>query len=45
MTKPPVLMPILSNKSLDVKNDDVINGNNISTYDQAIGSNVELPAR
>ena len=38
-TKPPILIPILSNKNPHVINDDVINGNGISTYDQAYGSN------
>ena len=38
-TKPPVLIPILSNKNLNDKNDDIINGNEISTHDQAHGSN------
>ena len=42
MTKPPVIIPILSNKNLNVINGDVINGNEISTYDQAYGSNGEL---
>ena len=41
-TKPLVLIPILSNKNLNVKNDDLINGNDISTYNQANGSNGEL---
>ena len=39
MAKPLVLIPILSNKNLNIKNDDVINGNDISTYNQAHGSN------
>ena len=33
-TKPPVLIPILSNKKLNVKNNDVVYGNEIGTYDQ-----------
>ena len=42
MTKPPVLIPILSNKNLNVKNDAVISADEISTYDQAHGSNGKL---
>ena len=38
-TKPPGLIPILSNKNLNVKIDDIIHGNEISTYYQAHGSN------
>ena len=34
-TKPPELIPIFSNKNLNVKIDEVIDGNDISTYDQA----------
>ena len=41
MNKPPVLIPILSNKNLNVINGDVINGNDISTYDQVYSSNGE----
>ena len=41
-TKPQVLIPILSNKNLNVKNDDIINGNYISTYDQVHSGNGEL---
>ena len=42
-TKPPVIIPILSNKNLNVKNGDVVDGNEISTYDQSYDSNGELP--
>ena len=42
MTKPPVLIPILSNENLNVKNSYVINGNDIITYDQEYDSNGEL---
>ena len=42
MTKHPVVIPILSNKNHNIKIDDVINGNDIITYDQAHGSNGEL---
>ena len=38
-TKPPVLIPILSNKNLNIKLDDAIHGNDISTYDQSHGGN------
>ena len=38
-TKPSVLMPILSNKKSECKNGDAINGNEISTYDQAYDIN------
>ena len=41
-TKLPVPTPLLSNKNLNVNIDDVINGNDISTYDQAHGGNQEL---
>ena len=41
-TKPPVLIPISSNKNRNVKIDDVIHGNDISTYGQAYGGNGEL---
>ena len=40
--KPPVLIPILSNKNRNVKIDDFIHGNDISMYDQAHGVNGEL---
>ena len=36
-TKPPVLIPISSNKNINVKIDDAVHGNDISTYDQAHG--------
>ena len=42
MTKPPVLIPILSNKNLNVINEDFINGYDISTYNQAYISNGQL---
>ena len=38
-TKPPVIIPILSNKNLNVKIDDVIHGNDTSTHKQAHGGN------
>ena len=41
-TKPPVLIPILSNKTLHIKNDYVINDNKTSKYDQAYDSNEEV---
>ena len=44
-SRPPIIVPILSNKNLNVINGDIINGNGISIYDQAYYSNVELPAR
>ena len=40
-TKLPVLIPILSNKNLNVEINDVVNGNDISTYDRAQGDNGE----
>ena len=42
MTKPPVLIPILSNNFFNLMNDGVIYDNEISAYDQAYGSNGEL---
>ena len=42
MTKPLTLIPIYSNNNINVINDDVINSNEISTYDQAYDSNGEL---
>ena len=41
MTKPLVIIPILYNKNLNNKNDDVVKGNDISIYDQAHVSNGE----
>ena len=41
-TKPPVLIPISSNKNINIIIDDVIHSNDISTYDQSNGSNGEL---
>ena len=41
-TKPPVLISISSNKNLNVKIDDIIYGNDISTYNQAHDGNGEL---
>ena len=34
MNKPPVLIPMLSNKYLNEINDDVINGNDIITHNE-----------
>ena len=42
MTKPLTLIPIYSNNNINVINDDVINSNEISTYDQAYDRNGEL---
>ena len=42
MTKPAVLIPILSKKNINIKTDDVICGNEISTYDEPHVSNVEV---
>ena len=41
-TKPPVVIPILFNKNLNVINDYVINSHDISTHNQECGSNGEL---
>ena len=41
-TKPPVFIPISSNKNLNIKLDDVIPGNDISTYDESHHSNGKL---
>ena len=41
-TKPSVLISILSNKNLNVKIDEVIDGNGISTYDKLHRGNGEL---
>ena len=39
MNKLPVLIPKSSHKNLNVKLDDVINGNDISTYDVVVMEN------
>ena len=41
-TLPLVLIPILTNKGLNVTNSDIKNGNEISTYYQAYDSHGEL---
>ena len=41
-TKPPVFTPTSSNKNINIKLDDVIHGNDISTYDESHDSNGKL---